>query len=265
VVGKMITESDWSKINNLNFEGKFGYNPASDRIPSYVLAYLEEKKTVWSPFPLCYTNSSGKRCFVYDSFELELTEFMKAQQDVWFPHPKASSFIKSNFLSLSVHQGIGNTTSSQHFNCSESFVRYVYRDSILDNLEVGDESENFLSVATYNWFVIMRTFNIMIIGRYDQILKKPERKMLMVYNNISYSSRYQFARIFTIERKEEIKGQIMLIINSWLILKSRNNVPVNDPETNIVNYNRIHTWIYSGPTILEDMVMVFKFYQIWDL
>jgi hypothetical protein len=41
-------------------------------------------------------------------------------------------------------------------------------------------------------------------------------------------------------------------------------LPEADPNTNIVNYNAIQTWIYKGEIILEDLVMLFKFYQIWD-
>jgi hypothetical protein len=213
----MILESDWNKINNLNFSDKYEYDPATDRIPSYVLAHLEENKNVWSPFPLCYTDSHGNRSFIYDTFKQELIE-------------------------------------------------YIYRDRIGDNIEVGDESQYFLSTASYTWLVIMRTFNIKVIGRYNKIFKEDNKKLQLIYKNIAYSSRFQFARVFSIERREEIKGQIIVNVNSWLILKSRNRVmlPVGDPMTNIVNYNAIQTWVYKGETILEDLVMLFKFYQILD-
>jgi hypothetical protein len=72
--------------------------------------------------------------------------------------------------------------------------------------------------------------------------------------------------VFTIERQEEVKDQVKVIVNSWLVLKSRNVVmePINIPQTNIINYNAIQNWSSNGNFILEDLVMVFKFYQIWD-
>jgi hypothetical protein len=132
----MITDFEWKRISNLDFSGGIVYDTISDKIPSYVLAHLEEKKNVWSPFPLCHTDSVGKRSFVYDTFKQEIINFIKAQQDVWFPYLKPSTFIKCNYLSLSVYDWIHNQTSSHSFNCSESFVRYIYRDRLGDNLEV---------------------------------------------------------------------------------------------------------------------------------
>jgi hypothetical protein len=154
----------------------------------------------------------------------------------------------------------------QRFNHSESFVRYIYRDRIGDNLEVGDDSEHFLSTGSHIWLIILKTFNIKIIGRYDKLFNDDSKKFQLVYKNIAFSSRFQFARIFAIERKEEVKGQIVVNVNSWLILKSRNQVmlPGEDSAMNIVNYHAIQTWVYEGETILEDLVMLFKFYQIWD-
>jgi hypothetical protein len=81
--------------------------------------------------------------------------------------------------------------------------------------------------------------------------------LVMVYKNLFYSSRNQFARVFAIERKEEIKGQIKVTINSWFIFKSRNVVmePVDNPTTNIVNYNAVQTWIFSGNFILKNLII----------
>jgi AraC-like DNA-binding protein len=157
---------------------------------------------------------------------------MKAQQDVWFPYSKPSTFIKCNFLHLTIYESkyLIKGSLSQHFNQSESFVRYIYRDHIGDNMEVGDESQYFLSTVSYTWLVIMRTFNIKVIGRYDKIFKDDNKKLQLVYKNIAYSSRFQFARVFSIERREETKGQIVVNVNSWLILKSRNQVMLIFPQ-----------------------------------
>jgi hypothetical protein len=151
-------------------------------------------------------------------------------------------------------------------NSAESFARYVCRDHTNTNIDSVNESKNILSFNSYIWLFIIRMFNVMIINKHSYLFKDGNENMLMVYKNLFYSSRNQFACIFMIERQEEVKGQLKVIINSWLILKSRNKVmePVNDITTNIVNYGAVQTWIFSGNFILEDLVIVFKFYQIWD-
>jgi hypothetical protein len=128
IVGNMISEFEWKRINSLDFSGKIRYDPAQDNIPSYCMAHLEETKNVWSPFPLCFTDDQGKRAYVYDAFKQELSSFMKAQQDVWFPYPKPSTFIKANYVALSVYDWKNGQTVTHSFNCAETFVRYIYED-----------------------------------------------------------------------------------------------------------------------------------------
>jgi hypothetical protein len=113
----------------------------------------------------------------------------------------------------------------------------------------------------------MRSFSIQIINIHSNLFKEGNENMIIVYRNLFYSSRNQFACLFTIERREEMQGDIKVIINSWLILKSRNiamSPYIENPLTNIIDYEAIQTWVFKGNFILEDLVMVFKFYQIWD-
>jgi hypothetical protein len=104
------------------------------------------------------------------------------------------------------------------------------------------------------------------MNRHSYSFENGNENMIIVYKNLFLSSRSQFARIFTIEHKEEIKGQLKVIINSWLILKSRNKVvePNNIHTSNIADYGTVQTWTFTGNFICEDLVIVFKFYQLRD-
>jgi hypothetical protein len=57
-----------------------------------------------------------------------------------------------------------------------------------------------------------------------------------------------------------------VVVNSWSILKSRGEMmlPSIIPSQTLVNYQAVQSWVFIGNFILEDLVMVLKFYRIWD-
>jgi hypothetical protein len=65
----------------------------------------------------------------------------------------------------------------------------------------------------------MRSFSVQIINFHSNLFKGGNENVIIVYRNLFYSSRSQFARLFTIERKEEMQGDIKVIVNSWLVFK----------------------------------------------
>jgi hypothetical protein len=42
IVGNMISEFEWKRINKLDFGGKFKYNIEEDKIPPDIMTYLED-------------------------------------------------------------------------------------------------------------------------------------------------------------------------------------------------------------------------------
>jgi hypothetical protein len=130
---------------------------------------------------------------------------------------------------LLIQNFTNNKVDTAEVISAESFVRYAYRDSVSSYIDSDDESSNILNVVSYIWLFIIRNFNIVFMNRYSNLFKEGNENVIVMYKNLFFSSRNQFARIFTVERREETKGQLKVIINSWLILKSRNKVmqPIN--------------------------------------
>jgi hypothetical protein len=85
--------------------------------------------------------------------------------------------------------------------------------------------------------------------------------MIIVFKNLHFSSRSHFYRAFVIYREEMEKNCFRLVINSWLVLKSRGELmlPSTMPSQTLVKYQAVQSWVFIGNFILEDLAMLFKF------
>jgi hypothetical protein len=110
------------------------------------------------------------------------------------------------------------------------------------------------------------TFDVFPYTRQLFLSKEPFRNKMVVFRNLYYSSRTHFYRAFVIYREELEKNCFNLIVNTWLILKSRGKlmIPSGDTHETLVEYRYCQTWAFVGNFILDDLIMMFKFYQIWD-
>jgi hypothetical protein len=155
----LISEFEWKRINNIDFNGRFKYDPDEDKIPPNVMKHLEEKKRVWSPFPLSFLNSKGERTLVIDNFIEDAKTFFTSQQDIFFFHPNPSTLVKVNYLYLSIQSSKDGKFESTMIDSAESFVRCVYKDYFKNSIDSVDESKLILSFNSYNWFFVMMIIN----------------------------------------------------------------------------------------------------------
>jgi hypothetical protein len=171
--------------------------------------------------------------------------------------------MKANYQKVFIRNKLNHKEEESWIQGSEAFPRYAYRDSINVNIAAFDEGSMVMDPNSYIWSYIYIVFDVFLFTRQMFLAKNLFRDKIVVFKNLYYSSRSQFYRAFVVYREEIGKDCPTIVINTWLILKSRGKLIHSSPHS-LIDFESIQTWTFIGNFILEDLVMVFKFYQMWD-